>query len=94
MGLRLDYEKIWMDYNSVADPTNFDFSLKMATAPRPIVSTGLEGNAAYIGKESADYVQLLPKFALQYEWKKGNNVYATAARGYRSGDITYRCFLT
>lgn len=92
VGLRLDYEKIWMDYNSVADPTNFDFSLKMATAPRPIVSTGLEGNAAYIGKESADYVQLLPKFALQYEWKKGNNVYATAARGYRSGGYNIQMF--
>lgn len=92
VGLRLDYEKIWMDYNSVADPTNFDFSLKMATAPRPIISTGLEGNAAYIGKESADYVQLLPKFALQYEWKKGNNVYATAARGYRSGGYNIQMF--
>ncbi len=92
VGLRLDYEKVWMDYNSVADPTDFDFSLKMATAPRPIVSTGLEGNAAYIGKEATDYVQLLPKFALQYEWKKGNNVYATAARGYRSGGYNIQMF--
>lgn len=92
IGLRLDYEKIQMNYHSAAAPTNFDFSLKMANAPRPIVSEGLEGNAAYVGKESTDYLQLLPKFALQYEWKKGNNVYATAARGYRSGGYNIQMF--
>ena len=37
-------------------------------------------------------MQLLPKFALQYEWRKGNNVYATATRGYRSGGYNIQMF--
>ena len=97
VGLRLDYEKIRMDYNSASTPTDFDFKVSVSRPgmPFPIVienAAPLQGNAAYLGKESTDYVQLLPKFALQYEWKKGNNVYATATRGYRSGGYNIQMF--
>lgn len=92
IGLRLDYEKIRMDYHSAADATRFNFSLQMPNVPRPIVIKGLEANAAYTGKESTDYLQLLPKFALQYEWRKGSNIYATATRGYRSGGYNIQMF--
>lgn len=94
IGLRMDYEKVKMEYNSAATTTNFNFSMKMGNPANPqiIESQGLEGNAAYLGKESTDYVQLLPKFALQYEWNKGNNIYATAARGYRSGGYNIQMF--
>ena len=92
IGLRLDYEKIRMDYHSAADETRFNFSLKIPNMPRPIVLQGLEANALYSGKESTDYLQLLPKFALQYEWRKGNNIYATATRGYRSGGYNIQMF--
>ncbi len=97
VGLRLDYEKIRMDYNSASTPTDFDFKVTVNKPgmPFPIVienASPLRGNAAYQGKESTDYVQLLPKFALQYEWSKGNNVYATATRGYRSGGYNIQMF--
>ena len=97
IGLRLDYEKIKMDYNSTSTPADFDFTVtvKRPGMPFPMVIKNagpLQGNAAYLGKESTDYVQLLPKFALQYEWGKGNNVYATAARGYRSGGYNIQMF--
>ena len=55
-----------MEYNSISNPLNFDFSLAMG--PMNITSKGLEAISSFIGKESTDYVQLLPKFALQYEW--------------------------
>lgn len=90
IGLRLDYEKIWMDYYSAASPLDFDFTLSMP--PMSMVSKGLEANSLLKGKESTDYVQLLPKFALQYEWVKGNNVYATVSRGYRSGGYNIQTF--
>ena len=92
IGLRLDYEKIRMDYNSMSSTTDFNFSLVMAKPPMNLESKELKADAAYLGKESTDYVQLLPKFALQYEWGKGNNVYATAARGYRSGGYNIQMF--
>lgn len=96
VGLRLDYEKIKMDYNSTSTPTDLDFTVAMNIPGRPPMviknKAPLQGNASYLGKESTDYVQLLPKFALQYEWKKGNNVYLTAARGYRSGGYNIQMF--
>lgn len=93
VGLRLDYEKLKMKYNSAADPMNFDFNISMSSVPRPLVSCeGLEANASFDGEESTDYLQLLPKFALQYEWKKGNSVYATVTKGYRSGGYNIQMF--
>ena len=96
VGLRLDYEKTKMDYHSVSSPVDFKFSMKISNPQMPfpvqIESDGLKGNASYIGKLSHDYVQLLPKFALQYEWGKGKNVYLTVSRGYRSGGYNVQMF--
>ena len=90
IGLRLDYEKMSMKYNSASDPLNFDFNFAMG--PMVITAKDLIADAAYNGKLSEDYVQLLPKFALQYEWRKGNNVYATVSKGYRSGGYNVQMF--
>lgn len=91
LGLRLDYEKLKMEYQSEADPTDFAFAIAMGqmtvTNKHPMTA-----RAAYIGTLSTDYLQLLPKAALQYEWSKGNNVYATVARGYRSGGYNIQMF--
>lgn len=90
VGLRLDYEKMSMKYNSASDPLNFDFNFAMG--PMKITAKDLAAHAAYDGKLSEDYVQLLPKFALQYEWSKGNSVYATVSKGYRSGGYNVQMF--
>ena len=90
VGLRLDYEKMSMKYNSASDPLNFDFNFAMG--PMVITAKDLIADAAYNGKLSEDYVQLLPKFALQYEWRKGNNVFATVSKGYRSGGYNVQMF--
>jgi len=79
-----------MKYNSASDPLNFDFNFAMG--PMVITAKDLIADAAYNGKLSEDYVQLLPKFALQYEWRKGNNVYATVSKGYRSGGYNVQMF--
>lgn len=88
-GLRLDYEKMSMKYNSVSTPVDFDFSLKMGPISR---GDNMQAPTSFVGKLSTDYVQLLPKFAVQYEWNKRNNVYATVTRGYRSGGYNIQMF--
>lgn len=90
IGLRLDYEHMSLDYASASAPTLFDFSLKMGNTP--MVIENLKAETLFTGKERTDYLQLLPKFALQYEWKKGSNVYATISRGYRSGGYNVQMF--
>ena len=93
-GLRLDYEKISMKYNSLSTPINFGFDFHMAMGPTQInlSDQNMKAPASFVGKLSTDYVQLLPKFAIQYEWKNQNNVYATVTRGYRSGGYNIQMF--
>lgn len=89
-GLRLDYEKLKLDYNSVCD-MNFDFSVSAPFLPTAIVRQ-LNAKTQFIGKESTDYLQLLPKFTIQYAWNSKNNVYATVSKGYRSGGYNIQMF--
>ena len=89
-GLRLDYEKLKLDYNSVCD-MNFDFSVAAPFLPTAIVRQ-LNAKTQFIGKESTDYLQLLPKFTIQYAWNSKNNVYATVSKGYRSGGYNIQMF--
>lgn len=91
VGLRLDYEKMHLDYTSLSDPTDFNFSMKRKPS-MSVEARNLLAQAGYDGKISDDYLQLLPQFALQYEWKKGNSVYATASKGYRSGGYNVQMF--
>ncbi|MDR0938188.1 MAG: TonB-dependent receptor [Mediterranea sp.] len=87
VGLRLDLERMKMSYDTSIDPMNFDFSV----GGRPFAE-GLVADYALVGTESDAYLQLLPKFALQYEWERGNNVYATVSKGYRSGGYNIQGF--
>lgn len=87
-GLRLDYEKNRLTYASVSD-LDFDFRMKMGQMP--LTMEGLKADPDLKGKESNDYLQLLPKFALQYTFGSGN-VYATVAKGYRSGGYNIQMF--
>lgn len=94
-GLRLDYEKVSMRYDTQS-MLNFDFSMKMQMPgmPFPIVKEAKNKDAAihFHGKETKDYMQLLPKVALQYNFDKHNNVYVSAAKGYRSGGFNIQMF--
>lgn len=95
-GLRLDYEKNSVTYDCNSD-IGFDFNIRVPSMapgmpPRDIVLAGIEAPASLTGKLDHDYVQLLPKFALQYEWGKSNSVYTTVSRGYRSGGYNIQLF--
>lgn len=90
IGLRLDYEKNSMSYSSASNiDYNFNLNSSMIEAP---ISQPLSLSPDFNGKLTNDYLQLLPKFALQYEWKKGNSVYGTVSRGYRSGGYNVQMF--
>lgn len=90
VGLRLDYERTTMKYNS-ASLINYDFNMESRMIPVPIKKS-LSLSPQFRGEFHNDYLQLLPKFALQYEWQKGSNVYATVSRGYRSGGYNVQMF--
>ncbi len=86
VGLRLDHERLSMDYRSAASLA-YDFSIKMF--PVQLSNTAmcdLHGSVSYC------YTQLLPKFSLKYDFDEQNNVYVTVSKGYRSGGYNIQMF--
>lgn len=100
LGLRLDYEKMKLDYNS---GTSLDYTvgirgeMKMGDQVLREINmmpeTALTVESRYQGSLSKDYLQLLPKVALQYDLAYGRgNVYASVSKGYRSGGYNIQNF--
>lgn len=90
VGLRLDYEKLRMDYDAWYAFSHV-YGLKgRLSAPgmnREIVlvpEREYQAGGRLEGRLSDDYLQLLPKFTLKYDFASGN-VYASVGRGFRSG---------
>ena len=88
-GLRLEYEKMQMDYNSHASVL-FDYSLSHRMMPIELENLGTDYQA--IGKLSNDYMQLLPKAAIKYNFDSKNNLYVSISKGHRSGGYNVQMF--
>ena len=89
LGLRLDYERLSLDYSAPGE-INYDFS--MTSARMPVSLKDLCSKPSFDGSLDNDYLQLMPKFALQYDFSKYNNVYASVSRGTRSGGYNVQMF--
>ena len=77
-GLRVDYEKSDLDYNTY---TALNASMKPGPSTIPLVFTSdtLQGSLSF------HFSELLPKVALKYEWSNRQFVYANVSRGYKAG---------
>ncbi len=86
VGLRLDYEKMKLTHNTA---TTLPATMQRPGMPAPVdASRSIE----LADTLKTDYLQLLPKFALQYRFNKNNNVYATVSKGHRSGGYNIQMF--
>jgi outer membrane receptor protein involved in Fe transport len=91
VGLRLDYEHTSMTYHSTSS-LDYTFNMGGMMVGRDI-SVPLNVSPLIAGRFSDDYLQLLPKLALQYDFRSGaGNIYATASKGYRSGGYNVQMF--
>lgn len=96
VGLRLDYEKLKLHYDA-GYAFSHTYSLSGLLSPmnreiEMIQPTDFEASTRLVGDLTHDYLQLLPKFALQYDFGRRNNVYAVVSRGYRSGGFNIQNF--
>lgn len=83
-GLRLDYEKVKLDYNT---GSSLDVNMKMGPMTIPYhMADSLKGNFA------VHFSELLPKLALKYEWSNKQFVYATVSKGYKAGGYNVQMF--
>ena len=88
-GLRFEYEKMHMDYES-STSTNFNYFL--SSRMMPIKLENLKADYLTKGKLENDYIQLLPKVAVKYNFDSKNNFYASISKGYRSGGYNVQMF--
>ena len=86
LGLRLDHERLSMDYDS---QTGAAYAFSMQMLPRPLESDAV---SRLQGKVKDHYTRLLPKVALKYDFDDANNVYAGVSKGYRSGGYNIQMF--
>ncbi|MDR1553736.1 MAG: TonB-dependent receptor [Prevotellaceae bacterium] len=85
-GLRFDYEQIKIDYFSSSKIT---IGVKM---PGPAPEIVQIKNDTINGKNSRNYIQLLPKISLKYSFSPAVNVYVLASKGYKSGGYNNQMF--
>jgi len=81
-GVRLDYEKQELQYNSEAK-----MNLSMETAPgRPLTDLSERYPASVVDETlSQDFWQVLPKVSLKYEFNPQTFTYLSVAKGYKAG---------
>ncbi len=89
VGLRIEHEHMSMRYLSQSQlPYDFIFS-----SPRmPIELKDLNAQSSLKGKIKNHYTELLPKFALKYDFNPNNNLYVSISRGFRSGGYNLQMF--
>ena len=81
-GLRLDYEAARMDYDNYT-AIHYRLSLMMPQFK--------ELSMPFKGRERLDYLELLPKFAVNFSTGVGD-LYVTATRGYKAGGFNTQIF--
>lgn len=79
-GLRLEYEKTKIDYNTSAELQ----TLVQLNSPY-IPAFPMDSAYSVTGKSSHEYWELLPKFAIKYDFCNAYNVYASVSKGYKAG---------
>ena len=83
VGLRVDYEHSSFKYNSY---TSLNYKLS------PIMQNYKELNSTLDGKLKRDYIEPLPKFAIQYMLPNYNNIYVSVSRGFKAGGYNTQIF--
>lgn len=89
-GLRFDYEQTAIDFSTESD--GGDVNLKFQIPNRPMPDIFVEGDTLIEGSFSRDFGQLLPKFALKYNYSPTSMIYLSASKGYKTGGYNEQVF--
>ena len=88
-GLRLDYEASKMEYDNLSE-LGYKMGAMRPGAPEMIPDFRTV-KVPFQGEEKLDYLELLPKFAVNFTTGVGD-LYATATRGYKAGGFNTQIF--
>lgn len=88
-GLRLDYEASKMEYDNLSE-LGYKMGAMRPGAPEMIPDFRTV-TVPFQGEEKLDYLELLPKFAVNFTTGVGD-LYATVTRGYKAGGFNTQIF--
>jgi outer membrane receptor protein involved in Fe transport len=81
-GIRLDYEKQEMKYRSNA---KMNLGMRRGEMPQPMDISSMYEETVIDFSASQDFLQLLPKVSLKYEYTPSTFMYISVAKGYKAG---------
>lgn len=84
-GIRLDYEKAKLNYDSAVDSMKIGVSMMGHSMVLPM-------EAHLKDKTSQDFLQVLPKVSLRYQCSPGTFTYVSVAKGYKTGGYNVQMF--
>ena len=88
-GLRLDYEASTMDYDNYS---SIGYKMgSMRPGMPPMIPNFRQVEVPFKGREEMDYLEFLPKFAINFSTGAGD-LYATVTRGYKAGGFNTQIF--
>ena len=88
-GLRLDYEASTMDYDNYS-AIGYKMGSMRPGMP-PMIPDFRQVEVPFKGREEMDYLELLPKLAINFSTGAGD-LYATVTRGYKAGGFNTQIF--
>ncbi|MDD2590481.1 MAG: TonB-dependent receptor [Fermentimonas sp.] len=86
-GIRLDYEHTGIDFST--ESIGGDLTVR---PPRTNMVIPVDGDTIIEGSYCKDFLKLLPKFALQYQFSPTSQIYLSASRGYKTGGFNEQLF--
>lgn len=89
LGLRLDYEKVKLNYFS--HTSAIDYAIQLPPN-MPMPGNGTIAPDTIQGKEHLNFTELLPKATLKYELNDNQLIYASVAKGYKAGGYNLQVF--
>ncbi len=92
LGLRLDHEWQYIDYDS---PTTVLYGFRMSNPSNPRMELDLQdlvSRISFTGDLDCCHTGILPKLAIKYELGSTGSVYASASMGQRSGGFNIQMF--
>lgn len=91
-GIRLDYEKAKMKYDSSVEGMTMNIFMPSMGHGMPTINQDFLVNSRLVGKETQDFLQVLPKISLRYQCSPGTFTYVSVAKGYKTGGYNVQMF--
>ena len=87
-GIRFEYERTSMDYNTSANMT----VNVTPPPPAPPMTIPVHVDDTIQGMLTQDFFAILPKIALTYDFNEQHSIYASISRGFKTGGFNFQMF--